>query len=160
MALRQILQTQDEALHKVCKEVTEVNDRTRLLLDDLLETMHSANGVGLAAPQVGVLRRVCVIEVPDDPTIYELINPVITFTEGDQYGEEGCLSVDGMCGDVHRPQHVKVKALDRNGNPVEYEGYDLLARAFCHEIDHLDGHVYTEIADNIRPVNYSNEEEE
>jgi len=160
MALRKILQSEDEALHKKCKEVTEVNDRTRQLLDDLLDTMHEAYGVGLAAPQVGVLRRVCVIEVPDDPTVYELINPVITFKEGDQYGEEGCLSYEGMCGDVHRPKHVKVKALDRNGKSVEYEGYDLLARAFCHEIDHLDGHMYMEFADNIREVSYPDLEEE
>ncbi|MDO5332228.1 MAG: peptide deformylase [Bacillota bacterium] len=157
MALRTIFQTDDEALHKKCKEVTEINDRTRQLLDDLLETMRHAQGVGLAAPQVGVLRRVCVIEVPDDPKIYELINPVITLKEGDQYGEEGCLSVPGLCGDVHRPQHVKVECLDRNGNKVEYEGYDLLARAFCHEIDHLDGHVYLEYADNVRDVNASYE---
>lgn len=159
MALRQIFQTSDEVLHKKCREVTEVNDRIRTLIDDLVDTMRDANGVGLAAPQVGVLRRVCVIEVPEDPTVYELVNPVITFKEGDQYGEEGCLSVSGLCGDVHRPQHVKVSALDRNGNPVEYEGYDLLARAFCHEIDHLDGHVYLEIADNIRDAYGESEEE-
>jgi len=160
MALRTIVNSTEDVLHKRCKEVTEVTDRTRQLLDDLLDTMRQANGVGLAAPQVGILRRVCVVEIPDDETIYELINPVITLKEGDQYGEEGCLSVPGLCGDVHRPQHVKVSCIDRNGNPVEYEGFDLLARAFCHEIDHLDGHVYTEIADNIRDVNYQDQEEE
>ena len=158
MALRTIVNSSEDVLHKKCKEVTEVNEKTRELLVDLLETMRAANGVGLAAPQVGILRRICVVEIPEDETVYELINPVITFKEGDQYGEEGCLSVPGLCGDVHRPNHVKVKCLDRNGKEVEYEGEGLLARAFCHEIDHLDGHVYTEFADNIREVNYSEEE--
>ncbi|MCQ2552164.1 MAG: peptide deformylase [Clostridia bacterium] len=158
MALRTIVNSTEDVLHKKCKEVPEVTDKTRELLDDLVETMRAANGVGLAAPQVGILRRICVIEVPEDPKTYELINPEIIFKEGDQYGEEGCLSVPGLCGDVHRPKKVKVKCLDRNGKEVIYEGKDLLARAFCHEIDHLDGHIYTEIADNIRDVNYSEEE--
>lgn len=158
MALRTIVNSTEDVLHKKCKEVSEVTDKTRELLDDLVETMRAANGVGLAAPQVGILRRICVIEVPEDPKTYELINPEIIFKEGDQYGEEGCLSVPGLCGDVHRPKKVKVKCLDRNGKEVIYEGKDLLARAFCHEIDHLDGHIYTEIADNIRDVNYSEEE--
>ena len=158
MALRTIVNSTEDVLHKKCKEVSEVTDKTRELLDDLVETMRAANGVGLAAPQVGILRRICVIEVPEDPKTYELINPEIIFKEGDQYGEEGCLSVPGLCGDVHRPKKVKVKCLDRNGKEVIYEGKDLLARAFCHEIDHLDGHIYTEIADNIRDVNYGEEE--
>jgi len=159
MAIRKILQYDDEALYKVCREVTDVNDHIRQLIDDLSETMVQAQGVGLAAPQVGILRRVAVVDLFDGENHYEMVNPVITFAEGDQYGSEGCLSVEGMCGDVHRPQHVKVSCLDRNGNKVEYEGYDLLARAFCHEIDHLDGKLYTSIADNFRPVDEDTEEE-
>ena len=160
MAIRTIFQYDDPALSKKCKEVTEVNDRIRTLIDDLNETMALAQGVGLAAPQVGVLRRVCVVDLWDGENHYEMVNPVITLAEGDQYGEEGCLSVSGMCGDVHRPQHVKVSCLDRNGNPVEYEGFDLLARAFCHEIDHLDGIVYTSKCDNFRPVDSGEEDDE
>ena len=159
MAIRTIFQFEDDALHKVCREVTDVNDHIRTLIDDLNDTMEQAQGVGLAAPQVGVLRRVCVVNLWDGENHYEMVNPVITLAEGDQYGEEGCLSVEGMCGDVHRPQHVIVSCLDRNGNPVEYEGYDLLARAFCHEIDHLDGIVYTSKAENLRTVSASDEEE-
>lgn len=153
MALRNILQYDDEALHKACREVTDVNDRIRTLIDDLTDTLRDAKGVGLAAPQVGVLRRVAVVEL-DENHHYEMVNPRIVEEEGEQYGEEGCLSVDGMCGDVKRPLHVKVACLDRNGNPVEYEGTELLARAFCHEIDHLDGIIYTQKADNIRPIEY------
>lgn len=160
MAIRKIFQADDEALHKVCKPVTEVNDRIRILIDDLSETMEKAQGVGLAAPQVGVLRRVCVVDLWDGVNHYEMVNPVIKLAEGDQYGEEGCLSYDGMCGDVHRPDHVIVSCLDRNGNEVEYEGRDLLARAFCHEIDHLDGIMYMSKADNIRPVSSGEEDEE
>jgi len=160
MAIRTIFQSDDDVLHKVCKEVPEVTDRIRILIDDLCDTMEKAQGVGLAAPQVGVLRRVCVVDLWDGENHYEMVNPKIILAEGDQYGEEGCLSVEGMCGEVHRPQHVKVSCLDRNGDPQEYEGYDLLARAFCHEIDHLDGIVYTSKADNIRPVGEETEEED
>lgn len=160
MAIRTIFQYDDPALSKKCREVPEVNDRIRTLIDDLNDTMALAQGVGLAAPQVGVLRRVCVVDLWDGENHYEMVNPVIKFAEGDQYGEEGCLSVEGMCGDVHRPQHVIVSCLDRNGNPVEYEGFDLLARAFCHEIDHLDGIVYTSKCDNFRPVGSDEEEDD
>lgn len=159
MAIRTIFQYDDEALHKVCREVTDVNDRIRMLIDDLNDTMAAAQGVGLAAPQVGVLRRVCVVDLWDGENHYEMVNPKIILAEGEQYGEEGCLSVAGMCGDVKRPQHVIVSCLDRNGNAVEYEGFDLLARAFCHEIDHLDGIVYTSKCDNFRPVEYDDEED-
>lgn len=151
MAIRKIVFEGDPLLNKVSREVTEVNDRIKILLDDLLDTMHEAGGVGMAAPQVGVLRRVCIVEV-DEGEVYELINPVIVSQEGDQYGSEGCLSVPGYYGDVHRPQKVVVEALDRNGVKQVYEAEDFKARAFCHEIDHLNGIVYTSKADNLRKV--------
>ena len=148
MALRNILKEGDPTLAKKSRPVAEVTDRIRTILDDMAETMHAANGVGLAAPQVGILRRMFIVQVDED-MLYELINPEIVETDGDQYGEEGCLSVPGYVGSVHRPQHVKIKGLDRNGQPVEYEGEDLLARAFMHEYDHLDGILYTAKADNV-----------
>ena len=148
MALRKILTEGDETLAKKSRPVSEVTDRIRSILDDMVETMHDANGVGLAAPQVGVLRRMFVVQVDEDH-LYELINPEIVESDGDQYGEEGCLSVPGYVGNVHRPEHVKIRGIDRNGNPVEYEGDGLLARAFMHEYDHLDGILYTEKADNV-----------
>ena len=151
MAIRKIILEGDPQLNKVSREVSEVNDRIRILLDDLVDTMHEAGGVGLAAPQVGVLRRVCVVEV-DEGEVYYLVNPVIVSKEGDQYGSEGCLSVPGYYGDVHRPQKVVVEALDRDGKKQRYEAEDFKARAFCHEIDHLDGIVYTSKADNLRKV--------
>lgn len=151
MAIRKIILEGDPQLNKVSREVSEVNDRIRILLDDLVDTMREAGGVGLAAPQVGVLRRVCVVEV-DEGEVYYLVNPVIVSKEGDQYGSEGCLSVPGYYGDVHRPQKVVVEALDRDGKKQRYEAEDFKARAFCHEIDHLDGIVYTSKADNLRKV--------
>lgn len=151
MGLRKLVFEGDPQLNKISREVTEVNGRIKDLLDDLIDTMHEEGGVGLAAPQVGILRRVCVVEV-DEGEIYELINPVILDARGDQYGSEGCLSVPGFYGDVHRPQYVKVEALDRNGEKQIYEAEDFKARAFCHEIDHLDGIVYTSKADNLRRV--------
>ena len=151
MAIRKIILEGDPQLNKVSREVSEVNDRIRILLDDLVDTMREAGGVGLAAPQVGVLRRVCVVEV-DEGKVYYLVNPVIVSKEGDQYGSEGCLSVPGYYGDVHRPQKVVVEALDRDGKKQRYEAEDFKARAFCHEIDHLDGIVYTSKADNLRKV--------
>ncbi len=148
MALRNIVTEEDPVLRKKSRQVTEVNDRIRTILDDMAETMHAAYGVGLAAPQVGILRRMFVVQV-DDEHLYELINPEIVEADGDQYGEEGCLSVPGYVGLVHRPEHVKIRGLDRNGKPVEYEGEGLLARAFMHEYDHLDGIIYTDKADNV-----------
>lgn len=148
MALRNIVTEEDPVLRKKSRPVTEVNDRIRTILDDMAETMHAAYGVGLAAPQVGILRRLFVVQV-DDEHLYELINPEIVEADGDQYGEEGCLSVPGYVGLVHRPEHVKIRGLDRNGKPVEYEGEGLLARAFMHEYDHLDGIIYTDKADNV-----------
>ena len=143
MAIRNIRIMGDPILEKVCKEVTEVTPRTQELIDDMLETMYDANGVGLAAPQVGILKRIVVIDVTgEDPIV--LINPRILETSGEQTGGEGCLSLPGKSGTVTRPNYVKVRAYDRNMKPFEMEGTELLARAFCHEIDHLDGHMYVE----------------
>ena len=143
MAIRNIREMGDSVLNKKCKEVTEMTDRTRELIDDMFETMYEAQGVGLAAPQVGILKRIVVIDVTgEDPIL--LINPVILETSGEQTGGEGCLSVPGKSGIVTRPNYVKVKAYDEDLNPFVVEGTELLARAFCHEIDHLDGIVYVD----------------
>ena len=143
MAIRNIRIMGDPILEKVCKEVKEVTPRTQELIDDMLETMYDANGVGLAAPQVGILKRIVVIDVTgEDPIV--LINPRILETSGEQTGGEGGLSLPGKSGTVTRPNYVKVRAYDRNMKPFEMEGTELLARAFCHEIDHLDGHMYVE----------------
>lgn len=141
MALREIkLYQQDEVLRKKSKVVDEINDKILQLLDDMLETMYHANGVGLAAPQVGILKRIVVIDVGDGPI--ELINPEIVDSKGEQEEVEGCLSIPGLSGKVKRPQWVKVRALNRKGEKIELEGTDLLAIALCHEIDHLDGVLY------------------
>lgn len=150
MALREIRKEGDPILRKTSREVTEINDRIRELLDDLTETMRSVNGVGLAAPQVGILRRVVVVEVEGE--LFELINPEIVEQEGDQFEEEACLSCPGKQGKVHRPAYVKITALDRNGNRCYYEGEDLLARAFCHERDHLDGILYVDKAEDVEEI--------
>ncbi len=142
MAVREIRVQGDEVLAKVCKEVKALTPRTIVLIEDMLDTMYEAQGVGLAAPQVGILKRIVVIDVGEGPMI--LINPEILETSGEQTGDEGCLSVPGLAGQVTRPNYVKVKALDENMEEVIYEGEGLLARAFCHELDHLDGHLYVE----------------
>lgn len=144
MALRKILTVEDPALHKVCRPVTSFDKKLHDLLDDMAQTLLDANGVGLAAPQIGILRRVVVIDTGDE--IVELINPEIVETSGEQDGMEGCLSVPGEYWLVKRPNHVRAKALDRDGNPFEITGEELIARCICHECDHLDGHIYTEIA--------------
>ena len=154
MALRNILTKEQPALYKKCRPVTEFNSRLHQLLDDMRETLMEANGVGLAAPQVGVLRRaVLVIETnvaeDEDEYIIELINPEIVETSGEQDGAEGCLSVPGEYGLVKRPMNVKVRAQDRNGNWFEVEGTGLTARCFCHEIDHLNGIVFTSKAERM-----------
>ena len=140
MAIRKIREIGDEVLTKPCKEVTKMTLRTKILIDDMLDTMYEAMGVGLAAPQVGILKRIVVIDVGEGPIV--LINPQIVETDGEQTGEEGCLSVPGKSGLVTRPDYVKVKALDEDMKEIELEGNGLLARAFCHEIDHLDGKMY------------------
>lgn len=143
MAIRNIREIGEEVLTKKCKEVTEMTPRVKELIEDMLETMYEANGVGLAAPQVGVLKRVVVIDATgEDPHI--LINPRIVETSGEQTGPEGCLSVPGKSGQVTRPGYVKVVALDVNMKEYELEGTELLARAICHELDHLEGHLYVE----------------
>ena len=148
MAIRNIRVYGDSVLNKECKPVTEMNRKLEILIEDMLDTMYDANGVGLAAPQVGILKQLVVIDVSeegDSPII--LINPEIIETDGSQTGEEGCLSVPGKSGQVTRPNYVKVKALNENMEEVVYEGTELLARAFCHEIDHLHGVMYVSKAE-------------
>lgn len=143
MAIRTIREFGDPVLNKISKEVTEVTPRIQDLIDDMFETMYETGGVGLAAPQVGILKRIVVIDTTgDDPIL--LINPRIVETSGEQTGNEGCLSLPGKSGVVTRPNYVKVVAQNENMETIELEGTELLARAFCHEIDHLDGHLYTE----------------
>ena len=148
MALRKIALQGEPCLTKVCRPVTEFNDRLHVLLDDLADTLEDSGGVGLAAPQVGVLRRVCVVLDEEDQLI-ELVNPEIIRTEGEQTGLEGCLSVPGKYGEVTRPEIVRVCAQDRDGNWFEVEDEGLTARCFCHEIEHLDGHLFVELTDHL-----------
>ncbi len=146
MGLRKILTDKDPALHKVCKPVTAFDEKLHKLLDDMAETLVDSGGVGLAAPQVGILRRVFLVDVGmEENEIVEFINPEILETDGEQEGPEGCLSVPGKYGLVKRPYYVKVRAQDRNGDWFEAEGEELIGRCFCHENDHLDGIVYTEV---------------
>lgn len=149
MALRKIIERGDECLTKVCRPVTEFNGRLHQLLDDMAETLSDANGAGLAAPQVGVLRRACLVLDEDTEEYIELINPKIIFQSGEQTGLEGCLSVPGKFGIVTRPNRVRVRAQDRDGNWFEVEDEGLTARAFCHELEHLDGHLFTEHVDHL-----------
>ena len=148
MAIRAIVTEEDPILHKRCHAVTQFDEKLWDLLDDMKETLAQANGVGLAAPQIGILRRVAIV-VNDEGVMLELINPEILEEKGEQEGLEGCLSVPGVWGNVKRPMWVKVRAQDRNGDLVEYEGEELTARCFCHELAHLDGHLYTELADHL-----------
>ena len=143
MGLRKILTDKDPALHKVCKPVEKFDWRLHKLLDDMRDTLMESNGVGLAAPQVGILRRVVLVDTGEE--ILELVNPVMLETDGEQIGPEGCLSVPGKYGLVKRPYYAKVRAQDRFGDWYEAEGEELIARCFCHELDHLDGIVYTEV---------------
>ena len=145
MAKLKILKVGDSTLRKVCRPVENITPRRKTLLDDMIETMRAADGVGLAAPQVGVLRRVVVIETPDEGLI-ELINPKIIAFSGEQESEEGCLSVPGRWGLTRRPMHVTVRAMNRQGETFDITGSGLLAKAFCHEIDHLDGKLYIDCA--------------
>ena len=161
MAIRKIHEVGDPCLAKVCRPVTEFNDRLHELLDDMAETLEEAGGVGLAAPQVGIIRRACIVvetNVPEGESEYfiELVNPEIIERDGEQEGGEGCLSLPEQYGVVKRPNHVKVRAQDRNGNTFEVEGTGLTARCFCHEIDHLDGILFTDRATHM----YTDEEME
>ncbi len=158
MALREIRVQGDPVLTKVCKPITEVTPKITDLIDDMIETMYEANGVGLAAPQVGILKRLVVIDVGDGPIV--MINPTIVHTEGEQTGQEGCLSVPGKAGQVTRPNHVVARFFDEEMNECEIEGEELLARAICHELDHLEGHIYVEkVEGELFDVNYDEEEE-
>lgn len=160
MALRNIREIGDSVLTKTCKEVKEMTPRIRQLIDDMLETMYEENGVGLAAPQVGILKRIAVIDVTgEDP--YVLINPRIVESSGEQTGQEGCLSVPGKYGVVTRPNYVKAVALDENMQPFELEATEYLARAVCHELDHLDGKLYVDkVEGELMEAVYDEEEEE
>ena len=158
MATRKIRELGDEVLTKHCKEVTKMTLRTKILIQDMLDTMYEAMGVGLAAPQVGILKRIVVIDVGEGPII--LINPEILETSGEQTGEEGRLSVPGKSGQVTRPDYVKVRALNEEMEETELEGTGLLARAFCHEIDHLDGQMYVALVEGeLHDVTYDEEDE-
>ena len=143
MGLRKILTDKDPALHKTCRPVTEFDQKLHKLLDDMRETLIDSCGVGLAAPQVGILRRVVLVDLGDE--IVELVNPELLETDGEQEGAEGCLSVPGKYGLVKRPYWAKVRAQDRFGNEFEVEGEEIIARCFCHELDHLDGILYTQV---------------
>ena len=157
MALRTIRVQGDSVLTKKSRTVDKMTPRIGELITDMLDTMYDAMGVGLAAPQVGILKRIVVIDVGEGPIV--LINPEILETSGEQTGDEGCLSVPGMAGQVTRPNYVKVKALDVNMNEQIYEGEGLLARAFCHEIDHMDGKMYTELVEGeLHKVTYDEED--
>lgn len=157
MAIRQIRIQGDPVLEKTCREITEMTPKLQTLIDDMLETMYEANGVGLAAPQVGILKRVVVIDVGERPIV--MINPVIIETSGEQTGDEGCLSLPGKAGKVTRPNYVKARFLDEDMEECEIEGEELLARAICHEVDHLDGHMYTEKVEGaLHEVHYEEED--
>ena len=159
MAIRKIRELGDEVLTKNCKEETKMSLRTKILINDMLDTMYEANGVGLAGPQVGVLKRIVVIDIGEGPVV--MINPVILETSGEQTGDEGCLSLPGKAGTVTRPNYVKARASDLDMEEYEIEGTELMARAICHELDHLDGHMYTEKVEGpLHEVTYESDEEE
>lgn len=147
MAIRQIRLQGDDILTKVCRPVAVMSPRLKMLVEDMIETMYEQDGVGLAAPQVGVLRRIAVVDVGEGPIV--MVNPEIIFQEGEQTGDEGCLSLPGKAGTVKRPNRVKIRAFDEHMKAYEIEGEELLARALCHEIDHLDGHMYTEKVEGL-----------
>ena len=158
MALRTIRVEGDPVLGKVCRKVTEVTPKIVTLIDDMLETMYEANGVGLAAPQVGILKRIVVIDVGEGPIV--IINPEIIESDGEQTGDEGCLSVPGKAGQVTRPNHVKARFMGEDMNEYEIEGEELLARCICHELDHLDGHLYLEKVEGaLHDVTYEDTQE-
>lgn len=151
MAIRKIVTEGDDILRKHCREVSEVTDRIHETMQDMLETMRSEQGVGIAAPQVGIMRRMFVAE-PEPERVYFMINPVMLEQSGSQSGDEGCLSVPGLIGSVERPSHIKIEALDLDGNKQVYEFDDFDARVMCHEYDHLDGVLYIDKAEHIRPA--------
>ncbi|MBB3127467.1 peptide deformylase [Paenibacillus rhizosphaerae] len=149
MAIRIIVKEPDEVLHKTAKEVKEVTPNVKKLLNDMADTMYDAEGVGLAAPQVGILKRLIVVDVGDEHGLIKMVNPEIVAKDGEQFGPEGCLSIPGLNGDVRRAEQVTVKGLDENGKELTITGTGLLARCFQHEIDHLDGVLFTDIAERV-----------
>ncbi len=156
MALRTIRVQGDPVLGKVCREITEMNEKLEVLIEDMLETMYDANGVGLAAPQVGILKRLVVMDCGDGPIV--MINPTILETSGEQTGDEGCLSVPGKAGQVTRPNYVRARFLDEEMQECEIEATELLARCICHELEHLDGHLYVERVEGpLHEVHYEEE---
>ena len=158
MALRTIRIQGDPVLTKKCREITEMTPKIKELIDDMLDTMYEANGVGLAGPQVGVLKRIVVIDIGEGPVV--MINPVILEMSGEESGDEGCFSLAGIGCSVTRPNYVKAHAFDENMEEYEIEGTELMARAICHELDHLDGHMYTEIVEGpLHDVTYDDPEE-
>jgi peptide deformylase len=161
MAIRNIRKYPDPVLSKECKPVEKMTERISILIEDMLDTMYEAGGVGLAAPQVGILKQICVVDVSEDCSEqYVLINPVIIEQDGEQTGDEGCLSLPGKQGTVTRPNHVIVKALNENMEEITVEATELLARAFCHEIDHLHGHMYIEkVEGDLKTTNFEQDEE-
>ena len=161
MAIRNLRYEGDPILRKTSKEEKEITPKIVELIDDMLETMYEANGVGLAAPQVGILKRMVVIDIGDGQGSFIMINPEIIESDGEQTGDEGCLSLPGKAGQVTRPNHVKAKFYDLDMNEWEVEGEGLMARCICHELDHLDGHMYTEkVEGGLHDVNYEEPEEE
>ena len=158
MAIRTIRIQGDPVLEKKCREITEITPKIEELIEDMLDTMYEANGVGLAAPQVGILKRIVVIDIGEGPVV--MINPEILETSGEQTGNEGCLSLPGKAGIVTRPNYVKARAFDENMEEFIIEGEELMARAICHELDHLDGHMYTEKVEGpLQDVTYDEDEE-
>jgi len=149
MSIRLIVKHPDDVLRERAKEVTKFNANLHKLLDDMADTMYDADGVGLAAPQVGISKRVIVVDVGDEHGLIELVNPEIVSMEGEQLGPEGCLSIPGLQGDVRRSNRVVVQGLDRNGKPIQFEGTELLSRAFQHEVDHLNGVLFIDLAESV-----------
>lgn len=160
MAIRVIVKHPDEILRQIAKPVPKITPNIHKLLDDMAETMYDAHGVGLAAPQIGISKRVIVLDPHDEETgLLEMINPEIVEQSGEQLGPEGCLSIPGLNGEVARKQHITVKGLDRDGNELTVEASDFLARIFQHEIDHLNGVLFTDIAENVYKIEPQEEEE-
>ncbi|RKP55376.1 peptide deformylase [Cohnella endophytica] len=160
MSIRLIVKHPDAVLRERAQEVTKFNANLHKLLDDMADTMYDADGVGLAAPQVGILKRVIVVDVGDEHELIELVNPEIVFSEGEQLGPEGCLSIPGLQGDVRRANHIIIRGQDRNGNPIQYESTEFLSRAFQHEVDHLNGVLFIDSAESVYEARKREEQEQ
>ncbi|MBO9596228.1 MAG: peptide deformylase [Cohnella sp.] len=160
MSIRFIVKHPDEVLRETAKEVTKFNANLHKLLDDMADTMYDADGVGLAAPQIGISKRVIVVDVGDENGLIELVNPEIVSKDGEQLGPEGCLSIPGLQGDVRRANHIVIKGFDRDGKPVQYEATEFLSRAFQHEVDHLNGVLYIDLAESVYEARKEEEPEQ